>query len=971
MLRTCLATVAAVLFVTASSIHAQTGDGSLRGYIKDEQGAVLPGITVTATSPALLTPVTGVTDSGGYYRLLNLPPGTYAIRAELAGFTTYRREGIVMRAGTTFAVDIEMKLGNLSETVTVSGDSPMIEVGRPTSVMNIEGELLRAAPITARRLFSDALDMAPGIGSRNVDDGVGRRAYYFRGSHIYAHAFQIEGAPASAYIDSAAHSMGMGGDTVQDVEIKLGGADASTPLSTGVVMNIVTPRGQNQYKGSIAYSYQPLEWNGDNTKGGAAPGGLPTFQSVNQWDLSLGGRLRRDKVWFFGTYRHADLENGISRTPLDLAYLRAFKPNFVAFNNSSISKQPFLKLTAQLAAGHELSGFFQNDRNRYTSSRERNTEQINYNSAGGSMYQVKLNSVWGERLTTQLAGSYNNKGGNDAGTYATVTGSGPQMLVHQLANLSGGVPTGNGALVTMDNAQSRSLSPSSMLVLRGDLTYYRRGWAGSHEFKTGIWAAPRLWRDVTNMLVNDGYILNEVRQIDPNSPAAGTVAFHRRFEEPVERVTTDARDRDIGIYVQDSWKPNARLTANIGVRADFVRRFDNVYGVERMKSTNIGPRFGLAYLVTADARNVLRASAGRVHEQVNGRDPITTFGPTSVRLRRDLYDAQGDGIFETEIVTPAATAAINQRAFDPKLHQPFLGEYAVGFARQFPGQISVDVSGSRRYFTDAYAKVDINGIYPDGPGQPFVGFGRVDPNRGMIMQQTNATWSKVVVTNLEAIIAKNLSHGFQMMASLTRQWQSIEGTWNPTDPARFIQPDAFPNNRDLSRHLFGNNDDNSLDGGGNESGVAYRPFSVRLAGQYFAPWSIRVSASYVIQAGGFLGPVVIQSGSNPLYGPGTVRLANGTTQSNPLATSWRFNYATRSEGQVRNETARYLQLNLARTIKFGRQSVDAGLGIFNVFNNGAFTQWNTGAQRINTALYLGRFNRHPPRAFQITLAYKF
>ena len=571
------------LIMTAASVQAQS-DGSLRGYIKDEQGAVLPGITVTASSPALLAPVTAVTDTAGYYRLLNLPPGTYAVTAELAGFTTYRREGIVMRAGTTFAVDIEMKVGNLAETITVSGDSPMIEVGRPTSVMNIEGELLRAAPITARRLFSDALDMAPGIGSRNVDDGVGRRAYYFRGSHIYAHAFQLEGAPASAYIDSAAHSMGMGGDTVQDVEIKLGGADASTPLSTGVVMNIVTPRGQNQYKGSLGYSFQPLDWNGDNTKGGAAPGGLPTFQSVNQWDGSLGGRILRDKIWFFATYRHADLENGISRTPLDLSYLTAFKPDFEAFNNSSISKQPFVKLTAQHAAGHELSGFFQNDRNRYTSSRERNTSQINFNSAGGSMYQAQLNSVWGEHVTTQFSGSYNNKGGADIDTYTTVAGSGPQVLVHQLTSLSGGVPTGNGALVTMDNVQSQSLWPSSMLVLRGDLTYFRAGWAGSHELKTGLWAAPRLRRDVTNMLVNGGFFLNEVRQIDPANPLAGTVAFHRRYEEPLETVTTDARDRDIGVYVQDSWKPNARLTANFGVRADFVRRFDNVYGVERMNS---------------------------------------------------------------------------------------------------------------------------------------------------------------------------------------------------------------------------------------------------------------------------------------------------------------------------------------------------------------------------------------------------
>jgi hypothetical protein len=181
-----------------------------------------------------------------------------------------------MRAGLTFSVDIEEKVGSLSVTITVTGDSPMIETSKPTSIINIDGELLRAAPVTSRRLFSDVLDIAPGVGSRNVDDGVGRRAYYFHGTHIYAHAFQLEGAPASAYIDAAAHSMGMGGDTIQDVEVKLGGVDASSPASTGVVMNVVTPNGGNAFKGSAAYSFQPLDWNGDNTKGGVAPGGVPT-----------------------------------------------------------------------------------------------------------------------------------------------------------------------------------------------------------------------------------------------------------------------------------------------------------------------------------------------------------------------------------------------------------------------------------------------------------------------------------------------------------------------------------------------------------------------------------------------------------------------------------------------------------------------------------------------------------------------
>src|SRR5688572_10721349 len=115
----------AFLFPTAS-VFAQTGDGSIRGYVKDEQGAVLPGVTVTAHSPALLSPVIAVSDVGGYYRLLNLPPGTYAVTAELTGFSAWRREGIIMRAGITFSVDVDLRIGTLAETITVTGDSPMI-----------------------------------------------------------------------------------------------------------------------------------------------------------------------------------------------------------------------------------------------------------------------------------------------------------------------------------------------------------------------------------------------------------------------------------------------------------------------------------------------------------------------------------------------------------------------------------------------------------------------------------------------------------------------------------------------------------------------------------------------------------------------------------------------------------------------------------------------------------------------------
>ncbi len=980
MPRVLVAGLVTLFALSGNPAAAQIGDGSLRGYVKDQQGGVLPGVTVTATGPELLAPVVAVTDAAGYYRLNNLPPGTFTVTAELTGFAIYKRDGILMRAGSTFSVDIELTLSSVQESVTVTGESPMIETSKPTSTLTIQGDLLRAAPVTSRRLFSDVLDMAPGVNSRNVDDGVGRRAYYFHGSVIFSHVFQIEGAPASSFLDASAHSMGMGGESVADSELKLGGVDASSPMGTGVVMNVITPSGGNTFKGSATYDYQPREWNSDNTTGGKNPGGIPTAQSVKQSDLSVGGPITRNKVWFFATFRYNDLTNGISRTPQNIANLSALKPGFEPFDNFMKSNQPFVKVTARFNPKHELSAFYQRDRARYTSDRELNTSRFTYNSTGGGLVQGKLNSIWTSQLTTQISASYNDKHGNDADTYNGVDLSGPQIAVHQDAFISSGVPTGTGALVQLNTPTSISISPTSMITLRGDLTYFVEGRGGSHEFKTGIWAAPRLVRDTTTDYVNDGFELQEMRLSDPNNLSSPLVPFHNRYRSPATLPTISEHDKDTALYFQDSWRPHPRVTANLGLRVDWIRRHDELLNIDREKSTAVQPRAGVAYLVTKDARNVLRASYSRLYEQVNGRDYIVTFGNTGGLTTRDVYfDKNG---VQTTVTTPPTRSVDPSLLFDSSLHQPWADEYVVGFRHQFPGQISADLSATRRIYHDQFEQVDINGIYPSGPNQPFGGFGLIDPNQGTIFKETNGDWTRVIVSNLEGTIAKNMSHNVQLVLSLSRQWQHLEGTWNPTDPARFIQPGAFTNDGDLSTQLFGNGDNNTLDGRGRESGAAYRPFSVRLASQYHAPWNVSLGASYVIQAGGYVGPVVTRlSAADPAFGPGTVRLANGTTQTNPLATAIRFCGAaglpcaanpTRSDGQTINDTARYLQLKVGRVFKFGvNQSFEPALNIFNAFNTGAYTQWDTGANRLYSSTYLNVFNRHPPRAFQLTFAYKF
>jgi Carboxypeptidase regulatory-like domain len=948
---------------------AQTDMGGLRGYVKDEQGGALPGVTVTATGPQILAPVVAVTDDGGYYRLLNLPPGTITLTVELAGFAPYRREGIVMRAGSTFEVNVEMKVGALQENITVAGESPMIETLKASTSYAISGELMRAAPVTARAVFTDTLDMIPGIGSGQANDGSGVRIYYFMGSTQWSGYTALEGANFGSFGNMAPARTSMSPETIGDVEIRTGGADASTPLTTGIYMNIVSPRGGKDYRGSAAFDIQPLSWNADNSSGGRVSGGVPKPEEVRHVDLSFGGPLVQNRAWFFSTFRWMDDVNGISRTPLNLNQLKAFRPNFAPFNNTFRTKDPFVKVTTQLNSSHELSALYHFDRMAYTSHREFDEDPITFQGGGGSMVQARLNSLWGPHLISQLSFAYNNKTQASNDTYGDLQGSGPQQIIHNDIFISGGLPVGTGQLVRQNNTQTTPITGASILVMQGDMTYFKEGWGGSHELKTGIFAAPRSRRDTLQRYQNDGFILQEVRQVDPANTAAGVTPFHMQYITPTQLPTIAARDKDIGFYVQDSWKPTPRLTANVGLRVDLVRRFDAILGIQRMSSTEVGPRLGLSYLVTKDAKNVVRFSAGRYAEQVSGNDVVESFATITPVTTRDVYIDKAGA--QTTIITAPPTAALAVRQLAKDLHQPFVDEYILGFRKQFPGQLSLDVSGVRRYYKDEYGLVDINGIYPSGPFQPFGGFGLVDPTRGILYQERNNTWSQEVVTGLMVVVAKNLSHNMQAMVAYNRQWQHLAGTWNPTDPARFVQPDAFPNNRELP-WSGGNRDENTLDGRGGPQDYMWRPYNFRLTGQYLAPWQINIAGSYQWEGSDYSGPIVTRiAAPDPRIGPARVTLANGTTQANPLATTIRFAFPTRGDGQVLNEPIRTAQLKIGRKFKLGRHQFEPSVNIYNLFNSGANIQYAVGNNQLYNPNYLGQFNKLPARGVQLTFVDRF
>jgi len=988
-----------VVFLASSAVAtAQIGAGSLRGYVTDEQGGALPGVTVTARGEELIQPVSAVSDAEGHYRLINLPPGTYEVAADLAGFASFKRQGVLLRAGANFQVDITMKLASLSETVTVAGDSPMIEVSNPSNVLNISGEFQREMPIQARRNWSDFLEITPGVHSRPFDDGSGRMVYFGHSTEHFAHVVQLEGAIASNYQDAQITYVAMGADMVSDTQVKTGGVDASAPMGVGLNINVLTKSGGNTFKGSAGFAYQPDSWNGNNVNNcspspscqpaTAAAVGTPTTAIIRQLDAGIGGPIMRDRVWFFGSLRRADLEAGISRTAVEVERLRAFTPNVDLFNNTTESWQPYGKVTLQ-ARTHQIAAFLQQDRLTATGDREYNYSRTNKYSTGGGLYGGKVTSVWGNKVTTTLLASYNNKGGSDANTFAGWVDSGPTITIHQRASLTGGRLIGSGRLVSGGNFDdgngqaTYAYLPSSQITLRGDLTYFRDGLAGSHEFMTGFFGAPRSTYDTTTLYLNGGFIMEERRQLDENDPSKGTIPFHRRSVSPLELKTRQARDRNLAFYVQDNWRPMPRLTANVGVRFDWVKRHDEIFDVVRENAHIVQPRLGFSYLVTRDAKNVLRGSFVRLGEQMMGRDAVTLFGNaggTAAVSTIDTYDLDANGTFETSFTTPARTGALAAAEFDPKLHQPYVDEAILGYRLQLPNAIGIDVAGIHRVYKDMYARIDINGFYPSGPNQPFGGFGKVDPTRGIVYQQTNNSWSRLNYTAIELTATKNLSHGIQFMAGINRQWQHMSGDWNPTDPARFIQPSAFPNDK-LLYMPRGNNEDNSLPIQTGTTVHTYGPtwqqYRLNFGGTWYAPRGLVVAASYTVEAGPWTGPVVTQlpvgDPQLAIFGPATVTSSTGFTASNPLSTRMRFAFATRGDGQVMAPAQKTLGLKIGKKIDLaGTNTVELAANIFNVLNAGDYTQYNyNGANEQFNPNYLGMRNQQPARALQVTAVYRF
>jgi hypothetical protein len=950
---------------------AQTSaDGTIHGQVVDSSGAAVPGVSITAHSPAVGGTFKAVSDQEGNYRLIELPQGTdYTVEAETKGFEKFVRVGLIVRAGLNVTVDIPLKVGSEAQSVQVSGDAPLIDTQSAEQAVNLSGELLRNIPVTGRHDWSDSLQITPGIISAS-SDAEGGQTYFLRGSENENHATLVDGMDIGSFEQNwPSNTISIANESLGDIQIKTGANDASSPAAMGMVINLASPVGGDTYHGSLLYLIGPASLNANNV-----PGGNAAASASEQPDFSLSGPIVKQHAWFFASGRYIHRDDGISQTAAQDAYLKQIYPSFQTFANDSRGFVFLGNSSVQLSPRHRLTALVQYDSRKQDANYQWYSTNIAHSQYGGGAYGLRLISQWTPRLTTRFLASYNNKGVNSSLGAIGGVGSKPEEDIYLTDTLSAGKLVGQGAsLATLNNLSSVSLNPAQKPTITGDATYYvPKAW-GTHEIGGGFYLEPHELSKVTTYYANSGGIIQEDAALNNASdPTQGYTIFHTQSVGGTSSfLSSYIGANDYAWYIQDRWHPIARLSITAGLRPDWISGRDEQFKVTTEHAWNYAPRVGGAYVLTKNQKNVVRASWTKITDITNA-SYLGTAATSTVATTDTYYNPNGSVL--NTIVTPASTSSTLGKTFDPGRHQGYVREWLVGYRTQLPGEVVIDASYIDREYRDRPAEIDTNQIYTT-TASGTVWSGLVNPALNNTYYITNNRWNWFVYQGYEITVSKQTKK-LQLFSTYTYSPDHLGGTFQPNDPTAIVEPTKFANNAGLgsvrgnvTNDWTGDTRDRMWQRNQSRTGVTYR-----------ARWGIRLSSTITAQSGTPGGPVIttLTALGTPYggavygspYGPATLTIA-GRTVSNPLATTYRFAYKDRGTGQIFCPWLIQWNALAGREFKItDRQSVEADLNVYNVTNNGAGQQFVNG-NNISSATFASLQNVQLPRSAQISLRYHF
>jgi hypothetical protein len=984
--RAALLTLACVAIPTVS--FAQS---AIAGTVKDTSGAVLPGVTVEAASPVLIEKVRSVTTNDqGQFTIVDLRPGTYSVKFTLPGFNTYVRDGLELPTDFTATINVELRVGVLEETVTVTGESPVVDVSSTSRVQVLTREALDALP-TGRSIYSMA-QLVPGVQLNQPDVG-GSRAMQqtymsTRGLTSANNIVQVDGMMINGLDGDGAVQQYINNAFIQEMTYQTAGAGADVSPG-GVRVNIVPRDGGNEFHGSFFGAWTDGAWQSNNLSSDLRARGLNNVDRIDKiWDFNfgLGGPIVKDKLWFYGSARHWGVYSPNAGTYEVPAGANVFDCQIGAIAceqgiDDQQIKSVVLRLTWQASPRNKISAYFDEiDKFRGHGFTTGNiTDALTASQIWTSpLYNdavLKWTSPVSNRLLLEAGFSFNyeqyvivNQEGinKERGTQAWYAGASRADSLR--GTLWGGVGGGQGGRYP----DRYNVAASGSYV------------TGSHTIKTGFqfnWGPYENTRD-TNADLQQRY-------------ANGVANVVRVYNTPLRY--KDNLLGDLGIYAQDSWALN-RLTLNYGVRWEYLnsevadqsspagrfvgeRRFD---AIQMPIWKDLAPRFGVVYDLFGDAKTALKFGVNRYNESrttffAARYNPLTLLTQDLAWTDLNLDDiAQGErgcvyltaGCEINFAQLPSTFGQPRLNTVDPDFKRVYNLETTAGVQHELVRRVSLSANWYRRSFHRL--RVTDNLLRTTNDYMPFNLFHPMTGQPFTVFDVTPAALSRVENYDTNS---DDRSHTYN----------AYDLTVNTRLPGGAMLFGGFVTERNL-RNICDEPDDPNLllfcDDSQND--IPYR-HTFKLSGTYPLPWwGISVSGTWQDLAGRPLG--LTTTTGNKISGPGY-----GDTGS-PVGTNWFIQRTTRyptncpapcpagqlvapqltsasvtvplvAPGTEFLPRVRQFDLSFAKWFEIsGRTRLQGQVDIFNVFNSNAIAQvvstnFDTAAYQRPASVLQGRMVR--------------
>lgn len=847
----------AFLVSFAVPVHAQVSSttGAINGKVSDATGGVLPGVTVTATSPSMQGSRTAVTDEGGDYRFPAVPPGEYRISYELTGFGTVVREGVRVGLGFTATVNTEMRVASLQETVTVTGDSPVVDVTATTTSTNFGQERLAALPNA--RDFWTVLAAAPAIIVNRIDvagSAAGTQTGYSAyDTKVDQHRPMVEGIVNTEGTGAAGWYYDYG--SIDEVAVETKGHTAEMPWP-GVWSNFIAKSGGNQYHGKIYADYQNKGIQAENIDdadtflcparncGNLTPSDLNRLENYYDVNGDIGGFVMRDKLWWYGSLRDQNIKVLVPNFPV-----KAFE---TGLRNISV------KGTYALTQNNKITGY--GGWGRKSQPNRLDTFRIGATTARHSSEA----STW-----QQLYWGHSYKAGYESvlsdSTFIEMRGGQFKYVWPNYRYSEDPAYQDVGTNVVSGGNRDGWFRTPSRNQIAGSMTYFKPGWGGDHSFKVG-----GEWFRET---------FTDERGIDVNGSVPGDVIHYLNNGVPSEVdlfATPSVSEQGLltlGLYVQDSWRLNSRLTFNLGLRFDRYRAFLPEQAgppVGRFNSTQVlfpevsnaktfnnpVPRIGMVFDITGQGRTVLKANYGIYAWNPGAQGLASDLNPnTTDWYRRYTWaDTNGNMLYDTgeERVLTAQFGGVTA-ALDPNLENTKTSEVSAWVEHELLPGFAIQGGYVYRFIDDFRVRVNANrpvsaynvpitirdpgpdGVLnnaDDGPGIP--GF-NLDPAAlalGVSNITTNLPGSAEFHT-LEFSANKRQSGRWSVQGSFAIRWNQDQDTGYFGNNLRTVVTPSTAND-------FINTDDGRYN---------FSVWTMKINGSYDAGWGIRLTPALRFQQG--------------------------------------------------------------------------------------------------------------------------